>query len=150
MIMQIGTYRLTVADLLSKLKNEAYRSLSDEELMRRLIEEGQILAYAQEHSYDTIRTLHKLLDYASRTYASRVDGFVWNKKVKPLLQIGEEQLRKAYAQMGNEYIFEIVELADSSLLQRHACLLANFELLRDRALTDKSLGVFTVRTQFPY
>src|SRR5690606_40646869 len=88
--------------------------------------------------------------YASRTYASRVDGFVWNKKVKPLLQIGEEQLRKAYAQMGNEYIFEIVELADSSLLQRHACLLANFELLRDRALTDKSLGVFTVRTQFPY
>jgi len=78
-VLQIGGYKLTTTELELKRQNDRYKPLGKQELEDRLIEEGCILAFALDNKYDTITTLNKLLEYASKSFAARVDGFVWNK-----------------------------------------------------------------------
>ena len=85
-LLKIGAWQLTIADYEFVSNSAQYKTLTPEQLQDRLVEDGRILAYALEHHYDTMGMLQLQLDYAMRYYASSVNGYVWNKKVKPLLQ----------------------------------------------------------------
>ena len=91
-VLQIGGYKLTTTELELKRQNDRYKPLGKQELEDRLIEEGCILAFALDNKYDTITTLNKLLEYASKSFAARVDGFVWNARITAPLQTVELRL----------------------------------------------------------
>lgn len=94
-LLKIGAYTFSAEDYEFVRNSAHYKNFTDEQLHDRLVEEGRILAYALEHRFDTIGELNLQLLYAMRYYASSVDGYVWNKKVKPLLQATNEEERKA-------------------------------------------------------
>ena len=95
-VLIIGKYKLTKAQLEFKRAKDRYKFLTEQALQDKLIEEGRILAFALDHRYDTLTTLKKLFEYASRSYAAQVDGFVWNKRVKSKLQLTENDLKNTY------------------------------------------------------
>jgi len=95
-VLEIGGYMLRSTELDYLTAIDTYKALSPTQLQDRLLEEGKILAYAIDQKYDTITILQKQLHYASRYYASKVNGYVWNKKVKPLLHIGENDIQKVF------------------------------------------------------
>lgn len=103
-LLKIGAYTLSAADYTLVRNGVQYKNLDDEQLQDRLVAEGRILAYALEHRFDTIDLLEKQLLYAMRYYASSVDGYVWDKKVKPLLQAISDERSKAPAR--EKYIRE--------------------------------------------
>jgi hypothetical protein len=149
-VLQLGRYQLTAAQLKLKIFNNQYKLLSKQAMEEKLIEEGRILAFAIEHRYDTISSLNMLLNYASRAYVSREDGFVWNKKVKPRLQLTEKDLHEAYNKRFQEYTFEIIRLSGTSAREKYHKWRNNFDLLRKNAIGDKNATVFTVKLKFPY
>jgi hypothetical protein len=103
-LLQIGSYKLTPGEY-EYIRNSApCKALTNEQLQDKLIEEGRILAYALDHQYDTIGLLNRQLDYAMRYYASSVDGYVWNKAVKPLLQVSADDIRDEYTKRSNKYL----------------------------------------------
>lgn len=94
-LLQIGDHKLSVADYEYIRNNAKYKKYGDEQLQNALIEEGKLIAFALDHKYDTIGELNKQLEYAAYYYASRVDGYVWNKKVKPLLKVPDENVQNS-------------------------------------------------------
>ncbi|MBE9601643.1 hypothetical protein [Pedobacter sp. MC2016-24] len=149
-VLQLGRYKLTTAQLKVKIMSNKYKLLSNHELENKLIEEGRILAFAIEHRYDTIGKLNLLLNYASRAYVSREDGFVWNKKVKPLLQLTEKAIIDGYHKRAQVYTFEIIRLSDPSTAKKYQILKHDFDLLRKNAIVDKYATVFTMKLRYPF
>ncbi len=93
-LLQIGKYKMSVAEYESfRSENQSRFRLTDEQIESKAIEEGYILAYAIENRYDTITLLKRRLFYGNRLYASEVGGYVWNRKVKPLLGVSEEDIK---------------------------------------------------------
>ena len=118
-LIQIGHYNLTVADY-EFIKNSAkYKKKNNEQLRIDLLEEGHIIAYALDHKYDTIEILNKKLDYATYFYASNVDGYVWNKEVKPLLKVTENDLQRAYHMRTQEYHLNLIYFSNERSLQKY-------------------------------
>ncbi len=149
-VLKIGQYKLTAPDLEAKRKNEKYRSLTDQDFQDKLIEEGRILAFALDRRFDTISALNKLLEYASRSYASRVDGFVWNKKEKPKLQLTEKDLRNAYVKRDRELTIEVIQAQGKNLLDKCYKSDKDFDILKKRASIAGDFKVFTMPSRFPY
>lgn len=149
-VLKVGKYTLAESEVKAKRENTRYKSLTNQEFEDKLIEEGRIIAFTLDHRYDTISTLNTLLHYASRAYVSREDGFVWNKKVKPGLQLTEKAIRDAYDKRSQEYTFEIIRLSDKSNTEKYFKVINNFDLLRKNALSDKTAMVFTLNARFPY
>lgn len=149
-VLKIGQYKLTAPELEAKRKNEKYRSLTDQDFQDKLIEEGRILAFALDHRFDTIGALNKLLEYASRSYASRVDGFVWNKKEKPKLQVTEKDLRRAYVKRTRELTIEVIQTQDKKLFDNHFTSEKDFNILKQRASSNGSLRFLVMQSRFPY
>lgn len=118
-LLQIGDYKLTVAEYEFIRNSARYKQNSDEQLQNILIEEGRLIAYALEHKYDTIEILNKQLDYATYYYASKVDGYVWNKKVKPLLIVSENDIQKAYHMRSNEYHLDFICFPNKQILRKY-------------------------------
>ncbi|MFV0588077.1 peptidyl-prolyl cis-trans isomerase [Bacteroides reticulotermitis] len=117
-LLQIGSYKLTVEDYEFIRNSDKYNKKSNEHLQNALLEEGQIIAFALEHKYDTIEILNKQLDYAMSYYASKVDGYVWNKEVKPLLKVTEDDVQKAYHMRSYEYNLNLIHFSDEVALQK--------------------------------
>lgn len=149
-VLKVGKYTLSESEVKSKRVSNRYKSLTNEEFEDKLIEEGRIIAFTLDHRYDTISTLNTLLHYASRAYVSREDGFVWNKKVKPGLQLTERTIREAYDKRSQEYTFEIIQLSYKSNAGRYFKVINNFDLVRKNALSDKTAMVFTLSARFPF
>jgi hypothetical protein len=63
-VLSIGKYKLSKDELESKRKSERYKSLTDQALEDKLVQEGLILAFTLDHQYDTISTLKKLMEYS--------------------------------------------------------------------------------------
>jgi hypothetical protein len=103
-LLQIGPYKLTPSEYEFVRNSVPYKTLTSEQLQEKLIEEGRILAYALDHHYDTISLLNRQLDYAMHYYASSVNGYVWNKTVKPLLQVSPGDIRNEYKKRSDEYL----------------------------------------------
>lgn len=149
-ILVIGKYSLTKAELASKIKNDRYRSLTGQGLESKLIEEGRIVAFALDHRYDTVARLKKLFEYAARSYASQVDGFVWNKRVKPKLQLTENDIKQVYVKRSREHTVDVVLAGDKGTLGRYYRSPGDLDLIRARASSDQNVKVFSATVKFPY
>jgi hypothetical protein len=150
-VLHIGKYKLTKSDLQEQIKRDKYKSVNTGPVLEnRLLEEGSILAFALDHRYDTVSKLNKLLHYASRAYAAKVDGFVWNKKVKPKLQLTEEDIKDAYLKRSQEYVMETIIVRDKSTLNRYYKSASDFNLLSVKASPEQGIRSFTMPARFPY
>lgn len=144
-LLQIGNYKLTVEDYEFARNSDKYNKKSNEYLCDLLAEEGQIIAFALEHKYDTIEILNKQLDYAMSYYASKVDGYVWNKKVKPLLKVPEDDVQEAYHMRSYEYKLNLIYFSDEVALQKFyrndRPLMSENDFLSVQAKTSSDLSV---------
>lgn len=118
-LLQIGPYQLTVAEYEYISNSASWKDLTVAQRQERLREEGRILAFAMDHRYDTISRLQRQLDYAMQYYASSVDGYLWNKKVKPQLQVPDEAVREAHALRTQEYKVETIYFNSEALLKKY-------------------------------
>ncbi|GGF25181.1 peptidylprolyl isomerase [Echinicola rosea] len=155
-LLQIGSYTLTANEYEYIRKNEKYSKLSTEQLHERLLEEGLILAYALDHQYDTIKKIAKQLEYIQRFYASTVDGYVWNKKVKPHLKVDEEALQKAYKRRGSVYDIEVVFIPTrETLLEYHdpevkVNTIEGFNSLKQEVVGDERVKTYSYPSHYPF
>jgi len=148
-ILSIGKYKLSKNELESKRKSARYKSLTDLAFEDKLIEEGLILAFTLDHQYDTISTLNKLMEYSSRSYASQMDGFVWNRKVKQKLQLTEKDVRDAYQKRSKEYTIEVIVTRDKSILNNYKSVNA-LKLIKAKGSSNGIVKVFRDTVKFPY
>jgi len=155
-VLQIGTYQLSRAEYESVSHNPTYKALTDEQLQARLVEEGRIMAYALEHGYDTIDLLNRQLDYAIRYQVSSVDGYVWNKKVKPLLQVSADDIRKAQAMRTQEYQLESIHFPSEALVKKY-CTAArpvatagDFYTLQEKVKADPKVTFYRGYRRYPF
>lgn len=118
-LLQIGHYKLTVADYEFIRNSTKYQNKSNEQLQSDLLEEGFMIAFALEHKYDTIGILSKQLEYATYYYVSKVDGYIWNKEVKPLLKVAENDIQNAYRMRSHEYHLNLMCFPDERSLRKY-------------------------------
>ena len=112
-LLQAGKFEFTSADFdIIKARNHN-QSISPQQI-DKLVENAYILAFALDNRYDTIQLLNKKLLYGMRLYSSEVDGFVWNRKVKPNLQISENEIKEAYQKRTTAYSIECIILPKGS------------------------------------
>lgn len=155
LLLQIGDHRLTIPDYELKRKSDKYKSLTDQQLQDKLIEEGRIIAFSFDHKYDTISALNKHLEYAMRFYASKVDGFVWNKKVKPKLELTDSEIHQAYLKRSHNYSLEVIHIPSKSILdkyQKPGSLQSEreFNLLKKNGASDPDVSVSNVNARYPF
>jgi len=148
-VLSIGQYKLTSNDLEWQRKGDRYKALSTQALEEKLVQNGEILAYALDHRYDTIKALNKLLDYASRAYATSNDGFIFNKKVKPKLELTENDLKSAYQKRTQQFVLEVIQISDKALLDKYYTSAKDFDALKEKVSSGKSGQVFTAPSRFP-
>ena len=149
-VLVIGKYKLTKADLEYKIKKDRYKSLTDEALQDKLIDEGRLIASAIDQRYDTLATLKRLFEYASRSYAAQVDGFIWNKKVKSKLALKEEDIRNIYRKRTQQYILEVVLISDKSVLDSYYRSSEDVNTIKAKAASDPNVRVFNAAVKFPF
>lgn len=154
-ILQIGQYKLSVSEY-EKFKNTNNEKLSIKQLGEKLINDGYILAYSIDNSYDTINILSKKLEYAVYNYASKVDGFVWNKIVKPNLTIKPDIIKDANNKRSFEYSLEILYYPNKESVSRFINPNVKIEsekdfyLLKESASIAKEVGFFQIRDRYPF
>lgn len=156
LVLQIGTYELGRTEFASLSQRVTYNVLTDEQLQARLVEEGRILAYALEHRYDTIDLLNRQLEYALRYYVSSVDGYVWNKKVKPFLQVSTDDIRKAQAMRTQEYQLESIHFPNEGLVKKY-CIAGQpvttaraFYALQEKIKADPKVNFYRGFRRYPF
>ncbi|HEY4788247.1 MAG TPA: peptidylprolyl isomerase [Bacteroidales bacterium] len=157
-VLQIGSYNLTVADF-EKIRSDnkkRNRTIGEKQLEKKLIEEGYILAYDLDNRFDTITLLKNRLKYASRLYASKVDGFVWNQKVKPFLNVSKNDLLDAYHKRDSAYELELICFPQQGLVEKFLNTgdkvksAADFYLLKDRVTSSHEIKFFKYRQRYPF
>lgn len=155
-VLQIGAYQLSRTEYESLSQSGTYKALTDEQLQARMVEEGRILAYALEHRYDTIGQLNRQLDYAIRYHVSSVDGYVWNKKVKPLLQVSADDIRKAEAMRTQEYQLESIHFPNEALVKKYCTAgrpvvtVRDFHVLQEKIKADPKITFYRGFRRYPF
>ncbi|MBD8489454.1 peptidyl-prolyl cis-trans isomerase [Echinicola sp. CAU 1574] len=155
-LLQIGSYTMTATEYESIKKNKQYSQLSTDLLHERLREEGLILAYALDHQYDTIKQITKQLEYIQRFYASTVDGYVWNKKVKPHLKVDEEALQKAYKRRNVGYDIDVILIPTREMLLEYldpevkVNTVEGFNRLKEEVDEDERIKNYTYTSHYPF
>lgn len=155
-LLQTGAYTLSPADYEFAGGSTEYKSMTARQLEDKLVEEGRMLAYAMDHRFDTISLLQRQLEYAMRYYASSVDGYVWNREVKPLLKVTENEVREAYDRRSTEYLLEFIRFPNEEQLKRYfaATSLVNtareFHALRRRTKADPAIQYYRVFHRYPF
>lgn len=156
LLLQIGEYHLTIPDYELKRKSDKYKFLTDQQLQDKLIEEGRIIAFSFDHRYDTISALNKHLEYVMRFYASEVDGFVWNKKVKPKLELTDSEIHQAYLKRSQNYNLEVIHMPSKSILDKYQkpgkSLQSEreFNLLKKNVASDPDVSVSISNARYPF
>lgn len=155
-LLQTGDYTLSPADYEFSGSSTQYRSMTARQLEDKLVEEGRMLAYAMDHRYDTISLLQRQLEYAMRYYASSVDGYVWNKEVKPLLKVTADEIREAYARRSTEYLLEFIRFPNEEQLKKYfvSTPLVNtaqeFHALLRKTKADPAIQYDSVFHRYPF
>jgi hypothetical protein len=155
-VLQIGTYQLSRAEYGSVSQSATNKGLTDEQLQTKLVEEGRILAYALEHRYDTIGQLNRQLDYAIRYHVSSVDGYVWNKKVRPLLQVSADDIRKAETKRTQEYQLESIHFPNEALVKKYCTAgrpvttALDFYALQEKIKADPKITFYRGFRRYPF
>lgn len=155
-VLEIGKYVLTASDFKAIIKGESYKLLNSGELERKLIEEGRILAYAKDNRFDTIGILKKQLVYAERYYASKVEGYVWNQKVKPQFNISDDDINKAYAKKNIEYSLDILNFPSKKSIEKYLSFKTStltekdFIRLRKEINSNPDVGFLSRSMSYPF
>lgn len=116
---------------------------------KQLIDDAYILAFAKQNSFDTIAELKKRLEYAMKFYISQVDGYLWNKTVKPKIEITNLMLRETYQRKKQNYQLEVLELSDTHAPTESAETTnkQKFDNLKRKILSDK---FHTIALSYPF
>ncbi len=156
-VLQAGQYTLLEDELQALRQQGGYRELTDVELRDRLVEEARVLAYAAEHRFDTIVALQQQLAYAIRYQVSSVNGYLWNKQVKPLLQVSHDELKKAYVLRNREYWLDYLFYPETSntpasegVSVAQAAGEGAWPALRRRVLAQPGAQAFSGWSRFPF
>ena len=154
-LLQIGTYKLSVAEY--ELVKSKYKGLIDDyKLEGKLKEEGYIIAYALENRFDTIDVLSKKLKYAMRLYTSQVDGYVWNKRIKPKLVVSSDDIKNAYNKRSTEYALEAIYFPNRTCLTRFLATDSQIEsekefyLLKKQIASASEVKFIQFRNNYPF
>ncbi|MDP4209573.1 MAG: peptidylprolyl isomerase [Bacteroidota bacterium] len=157
-LLEIGKYKFVVDDY-QKLKSDFEKrkqAISEDQIEKRITEDGYILAYALDNRFDTIALLKNRLKYASRLYASEVNGFVWNHKVKPFLKVSKEEVQEAFNKRSSEYELNLIYFPQKSLSDKHfneevkIKSASDFFLLKNRVATNPDIKFITYRKCYPF
>jgi len=106
-LLQVGKFQFTNADF-DMIKVRNHNQPVSHQQKDNLVRNAYILAFALDNRYDTIQLLNKKLTYGMRLYSSEVDGFVWNRKVKPNLQVSENEIMDAYQKRSAAYTLDCI------------------------------------------
>jgi|GEM_PF-1183729 len=117
-VLQAGDYKLTVADY-EYFKSRPGKQTANPGFKDQLKDNAFIMAYAIDNRFDTIRVLAKKLSCAEHLYASDVDGYAWNRKVKPLLKVNSGEIEEAYGKRKTRYTLEYLYFPDSTSLNEY-------------------------------
>lgn len=155
-LLQIGKHELSVADYELLKSGSTYSQLPDNQLKEKLIEDGRIIAFALENRYDTIGVLKKQLEYTMRFYVSEVDGYLWNRRVKPKLTIAESTIRDAYDKRGRRYHFEVIKFFEEDALSRYALdsqsviSKSDFYSLKKNVVSEDGVKCYSYSSLYPF
>ena len=156
-VLQIGTYQLTNIELKEIISSNSKNArLNRNELKQKLIEDGYILAHALENKYDTISVIKKRQEYALRLYASEVNGFVWNHKVKPLLKVTKKDVTEAYKNGNIVFKLEIMQFPNQNLVNDYLQVnfksldLSEFSLLKKQVSGHSDIKIVGYNLSYPY
>nr|WP_320022848.1 peptidylprolyl isomerase [uncultured Draconibacterium sp.] len=156
-VLQIGTYQLTNIELKEIISSNSKNArLNRNELKQKLIEDGYILAHALENKDDTISAIKKRQEYALRLYASEVNGFVWNHKVKPLLKVTKKDVTEAYKNGNIVFKLEIMQFPNQNLINDYLQVnfksldLSEFSLLKKQVSGHSDIKIVGYNLSYPY
>lgn len=154
-VLKIGYYELRNSNyqyfLLSNKKE-----VKDKSFEIDIINNGYIMAYAIDNQYDTISFLNKQLEYIERYYASMVEGYVWNKKVKPFLGIDENEIQEAYKKRGVQYEINVIQFPNQEILSKYinyqekVKTVEEFNALKNLMANDVIVKSFSQSVFFPF
>jgi hypothetical protein len=154
-LLQAGDYKLTVADY-EYFKSRQKKQSANSVFRDQLVKNAYILAYAMDKRFDTIRVLAKKLSCAEHLYASDVDGYVWNRKVKPLLKVDSDDIKAAYEKRKTLYTLEYIYFPDSISLNgyiKHGQFIESvkgFNRLKGRVSSSLRIKSGTFRGTYPF
>jgi len=119
---------------------------------KQLIDEAYILAFAKQNRFDTIGELDKRLLYAMKFYVSQVDGYLWNKTIKPKLEVTNNLLKNAYQRKTQRYQFELLRFRDSNtnIVQDEIIDRKKFDDLKKKIAPDQFYNVMLSYPFLPY
>jgi len=156
-LLQIGDYKLTVADYeYMRNENDKRARLPDADLEKKIINDGYVCAFALDNKYDTIALIKKKMDYANRFYAAVQDGYIWNKKYKPLLTVSEADSKNAYAKKQTEYNLELIYFPDKELLTKYlpsngqVKTTSDFDALKSKVKSEPKISFSSRYQQYPF
>ena len=154
-LLQAGDYQLTVTDY-EYLKSRPGKQYASPGFREQLVDNAYILAYAMDNRFDTIRVLAKKLDCAERMYASDVDGYVWNRKVKPFLKVGSGDIEAAYEKRKTRYTLEYIYFPDRISLNQYVISgpviesEKGFNRLKGQVSSSSGIKAGTFRGTYPF
>jgi hypothetical protein len=154
-ILEIGKYKLLSEDF-NSIKRQYTGRLSTKQLEDKLIQEGYILADAIERRYDTIRLLSQRLNFAIRYQVSKIDGYLWNKNVKPQLTVTDKDIQEAFQKRSNQYTLEVIHFPNRNLLASYLSNQTNFLsgneflLLKKKVSSNPQIASFTLQETHPF
>src|SRR5699024_8893564 len=104
---------------------------------------------------DTITTLSKQLEHAKYLYASQVDGYIWNKNVKPSLKVSEEDIQYAFHERHSEYLFEAIHFSSERILRKYwdherSISKDDFISIKSMASADPEVKIYNYFTRYPF
>jgi hypothetical protein len=155
-LLKVGTWQLDTATCEYIVNSPSWTALTPEQQRDRLIEEGRILAFAADHRFDTISSLRCQLDHAMQYHVSSVDGYVWSKQVKLLLQVSDEDVQKVHALRRQEYKVETIYFSKEALLKEYytghqaKLSLHDFYALQQKVKGVPGTNIFSGYLRYPF
>jgi hypothetical protein len=154
-LLRVGDFEFSAADY-EMMKSRMNNQITPSQLEKLIINNAYILAFAKENRYDTISEISKKLEYGMKLYSAEVNGFVWNKKIKPLLKITPDQLKEAYNKRKQLYEIEVISYpleSGNNLLKKKDNVSLNreaFNFVEESSDTSLKFSYSKIRTNYPY
>jgi hypothetical protein len=117
-LLQAGKYEFTSLDY-DMLNTRTNNYFTNPQQMDKLVENAYILAFALDNKYDTIKLLSTKMFYGMRLYSAEVNGYVWNKKVKPNLKVSNDDLKRAYNKRSVQYSIECIGFPTGTKMDKY-------------------------------
>jgi parvulin-like peptidyl-prolyl isomerase len=153
--LQTGSFKYTVADF-ELLKSRFKHMPVNTQLENELTDNAYILAYAIENRFDTISFLSKKLMYGTRLYSSEKDGYVWNRKIKPLLTVSSRDIKDVCDKRTTEYTFEAVFFPNATSLTKFLTpgfkieTEKEFDAIKQRVSPTSEINFVNFRGSYPF